>query len=86
MEPTVLLLLLAALYFLPGLVASHNRHRNAGAIWMCNVLFGWTVVGWGIAMVWACTSNVREPAPQQPRQSLKAKWEAQRNQLWRRER
>ena len=57
MDPNTMLLLLVCLYFLPGLVATSRRHCNAGAIWMCSLLFGWTVLGWGVAMIWAFTSN-----------------------------
>ena len=47
-----------ALYFLPAIAASRRRHRNAGAITMLNLLTGWTVLGWIIAMVWSATDNV----------------------------
>ncbi|HMF90883.1 MAG TPA: superinfection immunity protein [Candidatus Angelobacter sp.] len=32
------------------------------AILIVNCLFGWTIVGWVIALIWACNDN-REPAP-----------------------
>lgn len=44
---------LVVLYFLPGLVASRRKHKNATAIGICNILFGWTFIGWGIALIWA---------------------------------
>jgi uncharacterized membrane protein YqaE (UPF0057 family) len=50
---TMLCLTLA--YFLPSIVAHHKRHF--GAIFILNLLTGWTIVGWIIAMVWALTDE-----------------------------
>jgi hypothetical protein len=48
---SVTLFLMIALYFLPSLVA--YKRKNRGAIFVTNLLFGWTLIGWGIAMIWA---------------------------------
>ena len=48
-----------AVYLLPHIVAKLRNHRNATAISMTDILAGWTVAGWIIALVWACTDNVR---------------------------
>lgn len=56
MEPGaafILLILAAAVYFLPWLVAWSKRHPNTGAIFALNLLLGWTLLGWIIALVWA---------------------------------
>lgn len=53
------LLFLTLLYFMPTIVG-HN-HRNVLSIFLVNFFFGWTVIGWVIAMVWACSAD----APQQ---------------------
>ena len=37
-----------AVYLLPSIVG--RRRRNAGAIIKLNVLLGWTVIGWIVAM------------------------------------
>ena len=50
------LLFLTVLYFLPTILA-HNK-RNVLGIFLVNFFFGWTVVGWILAMVWACTADV----------------------------
>ena len=47
-----------ALYFLPSLVG--DKKANRWAIFMLNLLAGWTIVGWIIAMVWACSSEPSE--------------------------
>jgi hypothetical protein len=58
-----LLLIGVVIYFLPAIVASSRRHRNRLAIGILNLLLGCTLLGWIVAMVWACTSDV-EPRPQ----------------------
>jgi Superinfection immunity protein len=63
MEP---LLLLLAVYFIPALVASTRRHRQQLAIVVLNVLAGWTLIGWVVAFVWACTADVQPKQPKQP--------------------
>ena len=47
-------------YFLPAIAAVMRRHNNKSAIWILNLLLGWTVLGWIVALVWAHTNN-RKP-------------------------
>lgn len=61
MEGFVYLAILAAVYMLPALIAHHRRHRNRLAITWLNLLLGWTLIGWIISLVWACTADT-EPA------------------------
>lgn len=51
----VFLLTLIAIYLLPWIVAMARHRVSAGAILMANILFGWTVLGWVICMIWALT-------------------------------
>jgi RsiW-degrading membrane proteinase PrsW (M82 family) len=51
---------LVCLYLLPAFVAGKRKHKNGAAILVLNLLLGWTVLGWIIALVWACTSNVED--------------------------
>jgi hypothetical protein len=53
------LLFATLMYFLPSIIA--HRKRDFAGIFMVNLLFGWTVVGWVIALVWACVADVRQP-------------------------
>lgn len=48
-------LLLLAFYFLPYVVAAARKHHNTPAILVFNLLLGWTVIGWILALVWAST-------------------------------
>lgn len=50
--------ILLVTYILPMIVAINRNHRNKLAISMLNILLGWSLIGWIIAMVWACTSDV----------------------------
>jgi hypothetical protein len=51
-------------YLLPAIIAKCRNHYNRGAIFVLNVLGGWTLIGWGIALVWAMMrSPTRPPTP-----------------------
>jgi T4 superinfection immunity protein len=39
------------LYFLPTLIARDKP--DVMAIFLVNLLFGWTVIGWFVALIWA---------------------------------
>lgn len=41
------------LYFAPSLIAGHKNHNNFPAIYAINFAFGWTLLGWLIAFIWA---------------------------------
>jgi Superinfection immunity protein len=45
------------LYFVPSILA--HKKRDFPVIFVVNLLFGWTVIGWIIALVWACAAEVR---------------------------
>ena len=55
MEGFLALLVMLVIYFLPAVVANARGHHNAGAIFLLDLLLGWTLLGWIIAMVWAVT-------------------------------
>ena len=43
------------IYFLPAIIA--RKHSNSVSILLVNLFFGWTFIGWVIALVWACSSS-----------------------------
>jgi hypothetical protein len=47
------LLIAAIVYIIPTIVAFRRNHPNRWIILVINVAFGGTVIGWGIALVWA---------------------------------
>ena len=55
-----LLLILLAVYFLPAIVAKNRNHRATLAIFILNIFAGWTFIAWVIALVWACTPDVKQ--------------------------
>jgi hypothetical protein len=67
-----LLALIIGLYILPVLIASFRGHPETGAITVLTLLFGWTLLAWGVALIWSLTAipprvRVRsEPPPDEP--------------------
>ena len=53
------LILLIAIYFAPAIIAGCNGKRNWFAIFVLNLLVGWTFIGWIVALVWACMVESR---------------------------
>jgi FtsH-binding integral membrane protein len=49
----VVLLICLVLYFIPAIVGRSKRNR--AAIFALNLLLGWTLIGWVVALVWALT-------------------------------
>lgn len=46
-----------AFYFIPWIVSLSRGHRNSAAIAVLNLLLGWTLIGWVVALVWAATDS-----------------------------
>ena len=58
------LVVIAALFFylLPSMIASIRHLEHGGAIIAINLLFGWTVLGWIAALIWAVVEKPRGKA------------------------
>ena len=56
----LLAVLIFAFYFLPSLIAFLRRHKNKIAIFLLNLLLGWTVLGWVVSLVWSVMEQDRE--------------------------
>lgn len=50
-----LFLILFIIYFLPALCAVKKKNRTA--IFVLNLLLGWTIIGWIAALVWASAKD-----------------------------
>jgi hypothetical protein len=59
MDALLLIFMVGVIYFLPALVAWGRHHRNGLAIFVLNLLAGWTAIGWLVAIVWAFTNPAR---------------------------
>jgi hypothetical protein len=51
-----ILIFLITLYFVPTFVAKDRKHPNAAPIFILNLFFGWTLLGWVICLAWAFSS------------------------------
>jgi Superinfection immunity protein len=47
------------LYFLPTIIARDKP--DATALFLVNLLFGWTIIGWFVALIWACAEQRYAP-------------------------
>jgi hypothetical protein len=44
-------------YMLPWAIAASRGKANSGAIGILNLLLGWTLIGWIVALVMACSAH-----------------------------
>ncbi len=49
--------LFTSLYMLPWAIAASRGKANQWTVFLVSLLLGWTVVGWIVALVMACTSH-----------------------------
>jgi hypothetical protein len=59
MSFTLLFSVVVGMYFLPTIVGVVRGKQNWGAILVLNLLLGWTLVGWVVALTWACTVDTQ---------------------------
>jgi hypothetical protein len=50
------------LYWVPAINGFQRKHRNAVPILLVNFFFGWTFIGWVVALIWSSSDNVPAPA------------------------
>lgn len=62
MSGFVAVMIWTMLYFWPTAVALNKKRANTGAVFMLNLLLGWTLIGWVIALVWAMTTPRNDDA------------------------
>lgn len=48
-----------ATYFLPTFVALFRKHKNVLSIFLVNIFFGWTMIGWVLSLVWGCSDDIK---------------------------
>jgi len=61
--------ILCILYFVPAVIAAHRHHPQQGPIIIVDIFLGWTLIGWVVALAWACSSFTIDPlAP--PKKSI----------------
>lgn len=52
-------LVILFIYFIPTINALMGKvkHPNWGAIFILNLLLGWTLIGWVVALTWSATKR-----------------------------
>lgn len=55
-----------AFYFLPAIIAAARLARHFAGIFLVNLLFGWTVIGWFGTLLWACTDEPQQATSRVP--------------------
>jgi hypothetical protein len=53
---TIVVFVALWLYFLPTIVAMGRGHPNAAPIFVVNLVFGWTLLGFVAALAWSLTA------------------------------
>jgi len=61
-----IVLIVLGLYFLPSIVADARKHRSSSGVFLLNLFFGWTLLGWVLALIWAVSGD-RDPRAPPPR-------------------
>lgn len=56
MNGILIIIAVVLVYFLPSVISEARHHRNDAAIFILNLLLGWTVLGWIVALIWSFTS------------------------------
>ncbi len=52
-QTLVLILVSCFIYFIPYMVASYRRSRNTLWVFIINLFFGWSLIGWVAALIMA---------------------------------
>ncbi len=60
-------------YFLPFLIGNHRGMRAQGALFACNLLFGWTVLGWLFCFLWSILGQTQQAYFREMAEIMKAK-------------
>jgi len=50
------------LYFLPTIIALLRQHHQRGAVFAINLLLGWTLIGWAVALAMSMSAKRQPPA------------------------
>ena len=53
----LVVLFILSLYFIPIFIAIFKKKANLVPVFLINFLFGWTLVGWVVSLIWACKND-----------------------------
>lgn len=60
MEVIAIIAIAIFCYFFPTFIASHRKHFNKNSIFLTNLFFGWTFIGWVACLIWAVSDNTEK--------------------------
>jgi Superinfection immunity protein len=63
---TVIILVIMFLYLVPTLIAAARHRQNRIVIFNLNLLLGWTLIAWVVALVWSLSSDAAIVTPSVP--------------------
>ncbi len=63
LQATLFAISIVMFYFLPTIIVVARNHHNMTAISALNLLTGWTLIGWLVALIWSMTATTKAPAP-----------------------
>jgi hypothetical protein len=49
----------AIIYFLPTVIAKNRQMDGIPALFLVNLLLGWTLIGWIVVLLWAALGQTR---------------------------
>jgi hypothetical protein len=61
-DTIVLFIVVPGLYLLPSIIAYRRKHARGGPIMLVNLLFGWSIIGWIVAFIWAISDPPEKQA------------------------
>ncbi len=59
MEGLIVLIILAALYFIPFIIGVSRGIKNSMSVFFLNLFLGWTVIGFFVLIFYASLTNVK---------------------------
>lgn len=65
LDTAVLWALAAVAYFVPSIIAEERNSQKLHSIIIVNIFLGWTLIGWGVALAWACAKKDPPRSPSQ---------------------
>lgn len=68
----IFVLLSLIFYMIPSIISGKRNTKHFGMICFINVVFGWTVLGWIAALVWAVVEGPEEPVAMTKRSDVKS--------------
>jgi Superinfection immunity protein len=63
---TFIILVLMFLYLVPTFIAAARHRQNRIMIFNVNLLLGWTLIGWIVALVWSLSRDAAIVTPSVP--------------------